>query len=100
LQAIQLFHRALVAKRFKKKYGYGRNKIGKTGWERLGSKKALGKGTFGIVGHWTYDGADRDKIKLVDVVVKQGNSRNGGFVNEAGLYAALNTTKSVHFPTL
>jgi hypothetical protein len=33
--------------------------------------KVLGRGGQGIVGHWTYNGADRDKKRIVDIAVKQ-----------------------------
>ena len=39
-----------------------RNRVGK-GWV---AKRVLGKGGYGIVGHWTYKGPDRDQKKIAD----------------------------------
>lgn len=39
-----------------------RHRVGK-GWV---AKRVLGRGSFGIVGHWKYEGADRDQKRLVD----------------------------------
>jgi len=42
-------------------------KIGK-GWK---GKRILGVGGQGIVGHWSYEGDDRDKKSVKDLAVKQ-----------------------------
>jgi hypothetical protein len=42
-------------------------RIGKS-WS---GKKILGRGGQGIVGHWTYEGADRDLKSVKDIAVKQ-----------------------------
>ncbi|KAG4440814.1 hypothetical protein IFR05_003686 [Cadophora sp. M221] len=44
-----------------------RNRVGK-GWV---AKRFLGRGTYGVVGHWSYEGPDRDSKSLKDVAVKQ-----------------------------
>lgn len=60
----------------------------------------LGQGSFGIVGHWTYNGQSPNEEALKDIVVKQGSSQRGGFRSEAEHYLALNTSKSVHIPRM
>jgi hypothetical protein len=44
-----------------------RHRVGK-GWV---AKRLLGRGTYGVVGHWSYEGPDRDSKSLKDVAVKQ-----------------------------
>ncbi|PVH81188.1 kinase-like protein [Cadophora sp. DSE1049] len=44
-----------------------KNRVGK-GWV---PKRLLGRGTFGVVGHWSYQGPDRDTKSMKDVAVKQ-----------------------------
>lgn len=62
----------------------------------------LGRGGQGIVGHWAYDGPDRDtKGGLVDIVVKQATASNrshtpSGLSDEAAMLRLLNTANSRH----
>ncbi|KAK0118662.1 hypothetical protein ONS96_011749 [Cadophora gregata f. sp. sojae] len=44
-----------------------KNRVGK-GWV---PKRLFGRGTYGVVGHWSYQGPDRDAKSLKDVAVKQ-----------------------------
>jgi hypothetical protein len=46
---------------------YWQFRIGK-GWK---GKKVMGRGGQGIVGHWRYEGADRDQKTVKDIAVKQ-----------------------------
>lgn len=72
---VQAFAKAKVAGRYTKnlkrmwlaseqnwKYRIGKN------WK---GKKVLGLGGQGIVGHWSYEGSDRDQKSVKDVAVKQ-----------------------------
>lgn len=45
---------------------YWKDRLG-SGWK---GKKFLGKGGFGIVGHWRYEGSDRNQ-RVKDIAVKQ-----------------------------
>lgn len=60
-------------------------------------KKVLGKGGFGIVGHWSYEGPDPNQ-KPREIVVKQASGHKGGLEEEAKIMFALAATKSQHFP--
>ena len=46
---------------------YWKYRIGK-GWT---GKKIMGKGGQGIVGHWSYEGVDRDQKTVKNIAVKQ-----------------------------
>lgn len=58
-----------------------KNRVGR-GWV---AKKVLGRGGFGIVGHWEYVGPDRDFKPLKDVVVKQATTLRAGGTKGPGL---------------
>lgn len=63
-------------------------------------KRILGRGGFGIVGHWSYEGPDRDQQVLKDVVVKQGlvwrPDWQWGMHFEADMLRQLNKANSSH----
>ncbi|KAH7416829.1 kinase-like domain-containing protein [Cadophora sp. MPI-SDFR-AT-0126] len=74
-----------------------KNRVGK-GWV---SKKLLGRGTYGVVGHWTYQGPDRDTKSVKDIAVKQSIRMaypSGGFGLEweAANLLELGKAKSQH----
>ncbi|KAL2064718.1 hypothetical protein VTL71DRAFT_3856 [Oculimacula yallundae] len=74
-----------------------RHRVGK-GWV---PKKLLGKGTFGVVGHWTYVGPDRESKSLKDLAVKQSTKmklllRGYGLEVEAWALLHLGRAKSQH----
>jgi hypothetical protein len=72
---VQAFQEANVAGRYTKLILDGwlasekkwKHRIGK-GWR---GKRVLGMGGQGIVGHWTYEGPDRDRKTVKDIAVKQ-----------------------------
>ncbi len=60
------------------------------GWKhRVGKgyihKKVLGRGSFGIVGHWRYHGPDEDQRAIKDIAVKQAVRVDRGGVQKDGL---------------
>lgn len=55
---------------------YWKDRLG-SGWK---GKKFLGRGGFGIVGHWRYEGSDRNQ-RVKDIAVKQVS--NNSLENEA-----------------
>lgn len=61
--------------------GTWKNRVGK-GWV---ANRVLGKGGYGIVGHWEYKGPDRNLKPLKDVVVKQATTYRAGRRKGAGL---------------
>jgi hypothetical protein len=52
-------------------------RVGK-GWK---GKKVLGQGGQGIVGHWTYEGPDRDQKTVKDIAIKQAVRFGGNTPN-------------------
>jgi serine/threonine protein kinase len=79
-----------------------KNRVGR-GW--IG-KRVLGKGSYGIVGHWAYDEDDRSKRRgLLDVVVKQSAVMRGGKIttglfDEEMMLKSLNAANSQHIVRL
>ncbi|KAE9367894.1 kinase-like protein [Stipitochalara longipes BDJ] len=73
-------------------------RIGK-GWK---GKKVLGEGGQGIVGHWTYEGEDRDQKTVKDLAVKQAlrfgpaYSWGDGLESEARWLSMLARAKTPH----
>ena len=74
-----------------------KNRVGR-GWV---PKRLLGRGTYGVVGHWSYQGPDRDTKSVKDVAVKQSIRMaypSGGFGLEweAANLLELGKAKSQH----
>ncbi|CZT47468.1 uncharacterized protein RSE6_08031 [Rhynchosporium secalis] len=96
-KAIKKIDRKVVASTWMNSESRWKNRVGK-GWV---GKSLLGRGSYGVVGHWSYEGPDREKKGLRDVAVKQ-SLRNPfplggwGLEGEAMALMELGKAKSQH----
>lgn len=77
---------------------YWKQRVG-TGWI---PKRVLGSGGHGIVGHWTYEGIDKDLKSLTDVAVKQQvyKEGRGNLTDEERFYKMFRDSNTLHIPKM